>query len=537
MMSQTPLDRPDQAAPAAQAGLSGQQLLLLIGLFVAAYGLNLLLHRDLWVQDEARYGEVVREMLAGGNWLVPHLNGMPYPDKPALYFWIVAAVGSIVGQGEGAFRLVSTLSVLLAGVGVYQLGRVIHGLQGGYWASILFGSALLTLVVGQIARMDMLLAATTAFAWFCLQRFDAEQGRRWLAGFWVLCALSLAIKGPIALLFTLVPGLLWVMVKRGFSGLVSLRPLLGLLTIVGMVLAWIAAVYMNGQAEYLSTIWHEQLVGRTVNSWSHKEPVYFYIVLLPLVIMPWIGPILQGLSSMIRERASGWEAVAIFAMLPLIGISLISGKLFIYLEPLVPALCVAGAMAAQRIHGESRVSAWSAWPPAVFLVVLGAGLVWASNKYLGAATAQGVWIGIGLVVLGIASAIAGRLSGKRWLYASTGIAVVTSWLLLGGLSSVLNPFFSARALGESVARHAPEARPVGIINATRGILNYYAGRTFTEVSLGEAAAWHAAHPDAVLIIKTPDLTSAFGVSGVPDSCRVHEIYSAEFKEYHVVADC
>ncbi|WP_461581367.1 ArnT family glycosyltransferase [Thiobacillus sp.] len=534
MMPPTSPNQPDQAP---QRGLSWQQWLLLAGLFVAAYGFNLLLPRDLWVQDEARYGEVVREMLAGGNWLVPHLNGMPYPDKPALYFWIVAAVGSVTGQGEWAFRLVSMLSTLLAGVGVYQLGRVIHGRQGGYWAAILFGSALLTLIVGQIVRMDMLLAAATAFAWFCLQRFDAGQQRRWLAGFWVLCALSLAIKGPIALLFTLVPGLLWMGTQRGFAGLVSLRPLLGLLTIVGMVLAWIAAVYLDGQAAYLSTIWHEQLVGRAVNSWSHREPVYFYILLLPLMVMPWVGPVVLGLGSMVRQRVAGWTAVAIFAAVPLVGISLISGKLFIYLEPLVPALCVAGGMAAQRIHGQARVSAWTAWPPALFLLVLGAGLVWASNTHLGGAAAQGVWIGSGLVVLGLAGAIAGRLSGTRWLYASTGIAVVTSWLVMGGLSSVLNPFFSARALGESVARLAPDARPVGVVNATRGILNYYAGRTFTEVGLGEASAWHAAHPDAVLIIKTRDLASVFGETGVPGSCRVHETYSIEFKEYHVVADC
>lgn len=528
---------------------SWRQVLPLIGLFAAAYGLNLLLSRDLWVQDEARYGEVVREMLAGGNWLVPQLNGMPYPDKPPLYFWIVAGLGGLIGQGELAFRLVSTLSTLLAGLGVYRLGNAMLGRQGGYWAAMLFGSALLTLIVGQIVRMDMLLAATTAFAWFSLQRFTVEPCRRWLLGFWVLCALSLAIKGPIALLFTLVPGMVWMLVMRGFSGMAALRPLLGLLAIIGMVLAWVAAVILDGQGEYLSTIWHEQLVGRAVNSWSHKEPVYFYVLLLPVVVMPWIGPMLQGTIRMVRERTAGWEAVLIFALVPLIGISLISGKLFIYLEPLVPALCIAGAMAAQRINNEVRVSAGYVWPPALFFVALGGGLIWAAirhaDKYLGDASEPAIWIGIGLMVLGLIGGLAGRFSGRRWLHATVGIAVITSWLLFGGMTRVLNPFFSARALGESVARLAPDTRgeaglqmrPVGVVNATRGILNYYAGRIFTEVTLGEAAAWYAAHPDAVLIIKTRDLASAFGDSGVPDSCRINEIYSVEFKEYHVVADC
>jgi 4-amino-4-deoxy-L-arabinose transferase-like glycosyltransferase len=510
---------------------------MLLVFFIAAYCLNLLIPRDLWVQDEMRYGEVVREMLTTGNWLVPHLNGAPYPDKPAPYFWIVSVVGMLIGQGELAFRLVSTIATLLAGIGVYQVGNKIAGRACGFWASIIFGSSLLTLIVGQIVRMDMLLTASTTFTWLALLAFDSNPKKRYLIAFWTLCALSLAIKGPIALLFTLLPSIIWILNKRGISSLQQLRPLLGLLAIIGMVIAWILMVYQSGQGAYLSKIWHEQLVGRTINSWSHKEPIYFYLLLLPILIMPWAGPILSGVWKTLRQDHAHISTIAFFALVPLLGISLVSGKLFIYLEPLVPALCVAGALAIKMVDQKTKVSAWYAWPPALYLFGVSGLLVYISKHYLGNTSTQGIWIAIGISMLAIISTIATQFNIKRWLYTTSILTVIVSWLIFGATTTLLNPLFSARAMSNAVLMHANDSTPVAVINTTRGILNYYAKRTFTEVKLRNAASWASAHPDAVLIIKTSDLKAAFPNSTIPNGCQVNEIFNVELKEYHVLANC
>ncbi|MGZ8269902.1 MAG: ArnT family glycosyltransferase, partial [Methylophilus sp.] len=389
-----------------KAWLNNRPWLTAFLFFIATYCLNLFISRDLWVQDEMRYGEVVREMLATGNWLVPHLNGAPYPDKPATYFWIVSAVSMLIGQGEMAFRLVSALSTLLAGSGVYLIGNKMAGRECGFWSAIIFGSTLLTLIVGQIVRMDMLLTAITTFTWLALLEFDSTAKKRHLIEFWVCCALSLAVKGPISLLFTLLPSIIWTLNKKGLAGLRQLRPILGLLAIIGMVIAWVVMVFQSGQGPYLSKIWHEQLVGRAINSWSHKEPIYFYLLLLPIFIMPWTGPILSGIWKTVKQDHTHISSIIFFALVPLIGISLVSGKLFIYIEPLVPALCIAGALAIEKTDQKTKVKAWYAWPPTLYLFGVSGLLVYLSKLYLGETSTQGIWIAIGVTMLAIISAIA-----------------------------------------------------------------------------------------------------------------------------------
>src|SRR5437667_65649 len=51
----------------------------------------------LFEPDEGRYAEIPREMLARGDWVVPHLQGEPYLDKPPLFYWLVMLSYSIFG--------------------------------------------------------------------------------------------------------------------------------------------------------------------------------------------------------------------------------------------------------------------------------------------------------------------------------------------------------------------------------------------------------------------------------------------------------
>ena len=40
--------------------------------------------------NEGLYAQIAWEMLESGNWVIPHLNGVPYIEKPPLLYWLVA---------------------------------------------------------------------------------------------------------------------------------------------------------------------------------------------------------------------------------------------------------------------------------------------------------------------------------------------------------------------------------------------------------------------------------------------------------------
>jgi len=58
----------------------------LLAILTAVFVVPSMFTRDLWNPDEPRYMAVGWGMVETGNYLVPHLSGYIYPDKPPLFF-------------------------------------------------------------------------------------------------------------------------------------------------------------------------------------------------------------------------------------------------------------------------------------------------------------------------------------------------------------------------------------------------------------------------------------------------------------------
>ena len=96
-----------KSAPWVAAGLI---LAVTLPLFLLGLG-----DRLLWIPQEVRYALIAREMWQGGEWLLPHVGGMIYPDKPPLLFWAIALLSGVNG---GVTAWTARLPVALASIAV-----------------------------------------------------------------------------------------------------------------------------------------------------------------------------------------------------------------------------------------------------------------------------------------------------------------------------------------------------------------------------------------------------------------------------------
>src|SRR5580704_1540784 len=88
----------------------------------------------LWEPDEARYAEIAREVLVTGNFIVPHLDFVPYIEKPPLLYWTTSLAFHFLGTNEFAARLVPALSALLGVIVTYWFGRRVFDHRRGLLA-------------------------------------------------------------------------------------------------------------------------------------------------------------------------------------------------------------------------------------------------------------------------------------------------------------------------------------------------------------------------------------------------------------------
>jgi len=119
----------------------GVQIFILLGfcffLFILGVG-----RWDLWNPDEPRYAEVAKEMVERGGWILMHVNGNTYVDKPPLFFWLIA-FSSFLWRGFTSFSarfpsaFLSTLTVLLT----FFLGKKLYGSRTGFLSALILATS------------------------------------------------------------------------------------------------------------------------------------------------------------------------------------------------------------------------------------------------------------------------------------------------------------------------------------------------------------------------------------------------------------
>ena len=187
--------------------------------------------------DEGRYAEIAREMLARHDFLAPHLNGVPYFEKPPLVYWLLAGSLKLFGANEFAARLPGVLLMLIAIAAIgWMAERTRPGL--GWLVALITGLNLYSFVLGRLVTLDAGLACFTTlggvFLWLAADAEEKQQPHLgWTRLGYLSCALGVMIKGFIALLPGAGFGLYLILAGR-FKRTLKFRPWEALLLVVAV---------------------------------------------------------------------------------------------------------------------------------------------------------------------------------------------------------------------------------------------------------------------------------------------------------------
>lgn len=153
--------------------------------------------------NEGLYAEIPREMLASHDWrlwVIPHLNGLPYMEKPPLLYWLTALSFSLFGVAEWSARLVPALSSLTCVMLLVRFGDALQRPQAGRLAALMFVSGLGVMVMSRTLMFDMLLTACLTAALTCAYLYRVHRKVAKLRQAYAWLALALMAKGLVAVL-------------------------------------------------------------------------------------------------------------------------------------------------------------------------------------------------------------------------------------------------------------------------------------------------------------------------------------------------
>ena len=337
-------------------------------LLVIIYGLlwfGTLNYRHLIPSDEGRYAEIAREMLVTGDWITPRYNGYKYFEKPPLQAWATAAAFQAFGIGDWQARLWTALTGFLTILLVGFTGARIFNARAGWLAAVVLASSPMWIISGHFNSLDMGLSSFLVAALCSLLLAQTSHNknncRNWMWACWIFMALATLSKGVIGAAIPAIVFIAYSISTWDWKIWTRLRLFSGTILFLAITAPWFALVAQRNP-EFLEFFFiHEHLQRFTQDDHSRTGPIYYFVPLLLIGLLPWIlqvpGAFAQAWSERRREFSAGWLLVCWFAVI-FAFFSVSHSKLPGYIIPVFPALALIIGNRLDRLLGHTNTMAF-----------------------------------------------------------------------------------------------------------------------------------------------------------------------------------
>lgn len=379
--------------------------------------------------DELKLLAVSWEMWQQDVFLLPLLNGFDNPDQPPLMPWLIMLGWKIFGVNDWWPGVLSALFSLMS---LFIIGRISAYLwmdqlkMPRYTAYILLGSCLWVFYLTVSLADNMLTFFTLLGLYGILRAWRYATRVGWLIfGFATGCAVL--SNGLVSLLYTMPVALLgpiWAgreHALRWSHWYIDIAT--GLIVGIGLVGLWGLVIMI--EVEQGIAIALDHLIGALpteISLFATNQPMYWYLVLLPIALLPWIAwPLVYSRFLKIKKRspAIGLIFCLVWVVPVLLVLSILGPRQPQFLLPLLPAfaLMISYLLFNEELfdHGEKRFSMSLVLPMILLGFVLVAAPLLQDQAWIPLAMKSlSPMVGAAIVVFGLlivglpASGLAGR---------------------------------------------------------------------------------------------------------------------------------
>jgi hypothetical protein len=312
---------------------------------------------DLWNPDEPRYAQIAHEMAEDGNWILPRHNNRIYADKPPVFFWLIALSYAVSNDVNSfAARFPSALAGVLGVLLTYLIGRRLKSPRAGFISALVLATTVEYFWLGRRVNLDMTLTCFILGALFFFYKGYQDKAPRLYYLSYLFIGLATLTKGPVGFILPLLTIIIYGAVKKNRQGVKAIITHPGTILFFALIFAWLIPSAMVGGKEYLDEIIFKQIFGRVYESWSHKEPFYYYFLNFPALVIPWTlflpSAFIYGFSRTRRSQKEDVLLPMLWFITVFVFFTLCSGKRPLYLLPLIPAFALMVGLLWDRFFDE-----------------------------------------------------------------------------------------------------------------------------------------------------------------------------------------
>jgi len=472
--------------------------------------------RLLWQPDETRYAEVSREMLQRGDWVVPHLLGLRYFEKPVAGYWFNNISQMIFGDSNFAVRFGSVFSTMVSAILVFWLANLMwRNRQTAYMATLIYLSTTLVFSIGTYSVLDPMITlwmtAAMVASYFCLRVSRTPQkALSWIA-LGLACGMGFMTKGFLALALPVIAVLPIIWREKRFKTLLGWGPL-AVFSAVILSLPWVLAIAHREPDFWNYFFWVEHIQRFAESNAQHKAPFWYYLPVLCLGALPWLGLLPGALRDGWTKRVIRPELFFLlsWAIMPLIFFSIAKGKLPTYILPCFAPLALLMADHLAQIRQSEKLRALKA-----------NGII---NTVFGVLMAVAVLVISGLLPFHIKATYTPAESQRAMI----GILCFAVWALAGAMSltdlkkrwywAAICPLVLALLVGQAIPQKVMHSKqPQAFLTKNLALLQDSRYVLTDNVGVATAVAWTLKRSDILMFDEKGELQYGLSYPDAKDS--------------------